>query len=157
MGKTMYVVPHEGDEVLNNIHIEIAQYYYEVIGKRPVSIHERPWLLYLVVSDKDTNEGYTSIQESMYKILERSKAWGFNYRILYKGRKYYDKLDMVPKKDIITAINNDIKFVKPDTLSFVNTDSLIESINLEGIIKYYKYCSISRTLCLQTGTNWEGI
>jgi len=135
MSKWFILVPHENDNgcdyFLNSLKDKLDKDNIEL------AISERPYVLYMVISDYEDESGnFTSFNESMRRIYEKSQRLKFNYSILYRGREYYNKLDRVPNVELITKINRHINFIKPEVFVFNDNRNNIEFFNIENVIYF---------------------
>lgn len=135
MSKWFILVPHENDNgcdyFLNSLKDKLDKDNIEL------AISERPYVLYMVISDYEDESGnFTSFNESMRKIYEKSQRLKFNYSILYRGREYYNKLDRVPNVELITKINRHINFIKPEVFIFNSDEGNIEYFNIKDVVSF---------------------
>ncbi len=79
--------------------------------------HERPYVLYLTIADENKKDkGYISIEQKMREVYEVSQKLNFNYKFLYKGREYFDKIHNMDYYELLKAIRKEINFIKPTWL-----------------------------------------
>ncbi len=103
------------------------------------------YVIYTCVSDIDYPYfiSKASVQNSIEKC---SKILGFDYEVIFYGRKHYERFDMMPQATLVEKFIRRLNFLKPDevyipysdiNLSIKAVNYAVKNIrNLDGIIEY---------------------
>ncbi len=68
-------------------------------------------------------------------IKKSSKLLGFNYEYIYYGRKYFDKLEMIPYIELKKAIEKRLDFLKPGTVFIPYSGYNASTIRLNTVVR----------------------
>ena len=103
------------------------------------------YVIYTCVSDVDYPY-FISKAGVQNSIAACSKILGFNYEVIFYGRKHYEKFDMMPQSTLIEKFIRRLNFLKPKevyipysdiNLSVKAVNYAVKNIkNLDGIVEY---------------------